>query len=74
MGKRLVANDIAGVGHLFQELIQPPEGPDNGAFVRVSHFAQGGECGPVAPLVTDLHELFFDGVQVLVLNREIITS
>jgi hypothetical protein len=64
----LVSYDIACIGHLFQQLIQPPERSDNRALVGISHFAKLCECRSIAPFVAHFDQLLLDRFHILVLH------
>jgi hypothetical protein len=65
--KLLIANNISGITHLFQELIQPPKGPNNTALIGVGHLAERGKGGPIAPLIANFNQLLLYTIHVLFL-------
>jgi hypothetical protein len=54
--------------------VQPSPCSNDASFIRISFFADIFEAGTVAPIKSDLYQLFLDSIDIIILNKYNITS
>lgn len=67
MESYLVADHFAGIRHLFEQLVQSPQGSDNRPLVAIGHLADLLERTAFAPGVSYIYQRLFDGLHILLL-------